>query len=53
MTYSSHSGFERSSGRACNRAAWMQNWRQSPGLGSAMWRTWYSRSNSSSSTQYG
>ena len=31
----------------------MQNWRQSPGLGSAMWRTWYSRSKFSSSTQYG
>ena len=53
MTYSSQSGFERSSGRACSRAAWMQNCRQSPGFGSAMWRTWYSRSNSESSTQYG
>ena len=40
MTYISHSGRARSSGRACSRAAWMQNWRQSPGFGSAMWRTW-------------
>ena len=42
-----------SSGRAWMRAAWMQNCRQSPGLGSAMWRTWYSTSKFSSSTQYG
>ncbi len=35
---------DRSSGRAWMREAWMQNWRQSPGFGSAMWRTWYSRS---------
>ena len=31
----------------------MHNCRQSPGLGSAMWRTWNSRSKSRSSTQYG
>ncbi len=31
----------------------MQNWRQSPGLGNAMWRTWYSMSKFASSTQYG
>ena len=53
MTYNSHSGFDRSSGRAWSRAAWMQNCRQSPGRGRAMCRTWYSRSNSLSSTQYG
>ena len=49
--YSSHSGLDRSSGRAWMRDAWMQNCRQSPGFGSAMWRTWYSRSKLSSSIQ--
>jgi len=47
------SGRVMSSGRAWMRDAWMQNWRQSPGFGSAMWRTWYSRSKRSSSIQYG
>ena len=51
--YSSHSGRDMSSGRAWMREAWMQNWRQSPGFGSATWRTWYSRSKRSSSIQYG
>ena len=51
IAYISHSGRCRSSGRACIRAHWIQNWRQSPGLGSAMWRTWYSILKFSSSTQ--
>ncbi len=51
MTYISHSGRWGSSGRAWMREAWMQNWRQSPGVGSAMLRTWYSRSKFSSSIQ--
>ena len=33
MTYISHSGLLRSSGRECSRATWMQNCRQSPGPG--------------------
>ena len=53
MTYISHNGLLRSSGRECSRATWMQNCRQSPGRGSAMCRTWYSRSKSGSSIQYG
>jgi hypothetical protein len=51
ITYISHSGRLRSRGRAWMREAWMQNWRQSPGLGRAMWRTWYSMSKFSSSIQ--
>ena len=39
MTVNSQSGFDMSSARACSRATWMQSWRQSPGLGRAMWRT--------------
>ena len=31
MTYSSHSGRSRSSGRETSRATWMHSWRQSPG----------------------
>jgi hypothetical protein len=44
MTVASHSGFVMSRGREWSRANWMHNWRQSPGFGRAMWRTWYSRS---------
>jgi UDPglucose 6-dehydrogenase len=46
MTYTSHNGLLRSSGRECNRATWIINWRQSPGSGNAMWRMWNSRSRS-------
>ena len=53
MTVNSHSGRSRSSGRECNRAVWMQSCRQSPGAGSAMWRTWNSRSKSGSSIHHG
>ena len=53
MTYASHSGLLRSSGREWMRATWMQSWRQSPGYGSAMWRTWNSTSKLGSSIQYG
>ncbi len=53
MMYASHSGLLRSSGRECRRATWMQSWRQSPGCGSAMCRTWNSTSIADSSTQYG
>ena len=51
ITYASHEGRERSSGRASSRATWMHSCRQSPGFGSAMCRTWNSRSQSGSSIQ--
>ena len=53
MMYASHSGRLMSIGREWSRAIWMQSWRQSPGLGSAMWRMWNSTSKCGSSTQYG
>ena len=53
MTYSSHSGRARSSGRATIRATCSASCWSSPGAGSASSRTWNSRSNASSSTQYG
>ncbi|MCY1439107.1 hypothetical protein D9M71_553280 [compost metagenome] len=51
ITYISQGARERSTERAWIRDTRMQNWRQSPGLGRAKWRTWKSMSNRSSSTQ--
>ena len=53
MTVISHGALVRSSGRACRRAVCTHSWRQSPGAGSAISRTWNSRSNAPSCTQYG
>ena len=53
MRYSSHGGRLRSSGRAWMRAICVQNCRQLPGRGKAMWRTWYSRSNPPSRIHHG
>ncbi|MCY1294567.1 hypothetical protein D9M70_438680 [compost metagenome] len=51
ITYISQGDRDRSTERAWMRDTRMQNWRQSPGLGRAKWRTWKSMSNRSSSTQ--
>ena len=48
-----HSGRVRSNGSAVISVARSSSWRSVPGLGSAMRRTWWSRSKSGSSTQTG
>ena len=52
-TYSSHKGFDRSSGRERTRPTDRSNWRRPPGDGTAERRRWKSRSNRSSSTHTG
>ena len=53
MRYTSHSGRDRSSGRAARRDTTCSSWRSVPGAGTAMKRSWNSRSNAGSSIQYG
>ena len=52
-SHSSQSGFVRSSACEKTRAALRRSCSSDPGAGSAEWRTWYSRLNCGSSTQYG
>ena len=53
IRYTSHSGRDRSSGRAKMRATCSASFASVGGGGSASSRTWYSRSKSGSSIQYG
>ena len=53
ITYSSHSGRDRSSGRAWIRQTTSASCCGVPGAGTAWWRTWKSMSKSGSSIQYG
>ena len=53
MMVHSHGGRVRSSGELCSRPTSSPSSRSPPGQGRAAWRTWYSRSILSSSTQAG
>ena len=52
-TTNCHSGRVRSNGSTVISVARSSSWRIVPGLGRAMWRTWWSMSNSGSSTHSG
>ncbi len=53
ISHISHSGLERSSCWEKMRAVRLHSCSQSPGAGSAVWRTWYSRLKLGSSTHTG
>ena len=52
-TTNCHSGRVRSNGSSVSSVARSSSWRSVPGLGRAMWRTWWSMSKSGSSTHIG
>ena len=53
MIHISHSGLDRSNCWDMIRATSRISWPSSPGAGSAVWRTWYSRLKLGSSTHSG